>query len=94
MPAVPDSNSAIRLVIFQGSSSIGASSIISPIPTGSGNIIEYDTFLNTEISPTAGNIYGIVFITSGSTSFQLTENGSVFNYTHGSTKLLQTGTFY
>jgi hypothetical protein len=91
---IPAGDSKIRVVLFQGATSIASSSIISPIPpTGTGYSVDISSSL-IEISPTAGNIYGIVYISAGSTGFTLTENGSIFNYTHGSTKLIQNNTLY
>jgi hypothetical protein len=94
MPAgVPDPNSKIRTIMFCGNISIG-SLTISPIPSGSGNVLTVGSGL-VEISPTSGNVYCITYITSGSDSFTLTENGnSQFSYTHGATKLIQSDTVF
>jgi hypothetical protein len=83
----PDVNSKIQTILFCGATSIG-SSIISPIPTGTNNSLTVASGL-VEISPTAGNVYAITYITTGASSFTLTENSSQFSYTHGGTKLLQ-----
>ena len=93
MPSVPDVNSIIKTVMFCGNTTIG-SLTVSPIPSGSGNVLTVGSGL-VEISPTSGNVYCITYITSGASSFTLTENGnSMFSYTHGGTKLLQNDTVF
>lgn len=88
----PDANSKMKIVMYCGNTTIG-SSLITPIPTGTGNTLTVGSGL-VEISPTSGNVYCITYITTGVSAFTLTENGSVFSYTHGSTKLIQDPNFY
>lgn len=92
MPSVPDVNSMIRTIMFCGNTSIG-SLTVSPIPSGSGNVLTVGSGL-VEISPTSGNVYCITYITSGLNSFTLTENNSQFSFTHGGTKLIQSDTIF
>ena len=92
MPSFPDANSIIRTVMYCGNTTIG-SSTISPIPSGSNNVLTVGGLV--EISPTSGNVYCITYITSGASSFTLTENGnSQFSFTHGGTKLIQNDTVF
>jgi hypothetical protein len=88
----PAADSAIRLLIFNGSTTIG-NVLVSPIPAGNGFTIGTTSAL-TEISPTNGNIYSVIYLTAGSSQLDYLEKGSVVSYTHGGTKLLQNGFFY
>ena len=87
-----DGTSKIQTILFCGNISIG-SSIISPIGTGAGNNITVGSGL-VEISPTSGSIYAINYITVGTSSFSFSQGSSVFSYTHGGTKLLQSDSVF
>ena len=87
-----DGTSKIQSILFCGNTSI-ASSVISPIGSGTGNNITVGSGL-VEISPTSGNIYAITYLTIGTSSFSFSQGSSVFSYTHGGTKLIQDTNFY
>ena len=84
MPA--DSSSKLHTILYVGSNTYG--NLVSPIPT-SGSLAVNSGLV--EISPTSGNVYAITYITTGNSSFSLTQGSSVFSYTHGATKLIQPG---
>lgn len=82
----PAGDSAIHLKIFNGSTEIGEC-LLSPIPSG---VVGVESITNLhEISPTQGNIYAMIYISSGSSTLNYLENTPEMSYTHGGTKIYQ-----